>query len=693
MKAIRCRFILKRLTGVLPVLFAFCSDCSAANEPSSEGGVYQDLVFPFLKQHCFKCHGENPRDGQTSFTRLNTTVDAENGRIWADIYLRLLVGDMPPRSEPTVDVTQRSRVSNWIRTELLDAPQAGFTALSVSGNKVPHSLLFGSRPATPSYSPAVIWRIRPQVYRRMIAEVAGGAVPGVVAPFPYAAPDTEFGDYAAAHIVDGAALDVMLRNCEAIATRMTSVELRRGRLVSSSAETLDEIASVLDPMDARPMEERIRIAVIAHFRRVLLRDPTDEECNRLVEFTHQGIERFGPVRAVRNMISAILLMPEAIYRFEVGHGEPDEHGRLMRPPRDLAFAIAYALTDSRPDKKLLDAIATGRLSSRDGVRAQVRRILLDDAISRPRILQFFREYFEYDHAIDVFKDSDLFVHHNAAALVNDTDLLILSILQQDRDVLKNLLTTSKGFVNCFSSGSGHLRRASGQYVHLSYNLPHNWTWSAEQPVALPQGQRAGVLSQPSWLVAHSGNFENSPVRRGRWIREKLLGQSVQEIPLTVDAQLPDNESLSLRQKLTVTMEEDCWSCHRDMNPLGLPFEQYDHFGRWRSTELQQPVLTDGAVRDSGDDQLDGTVQSPVELVQQLAASNYVRQVFVRYAFRYWLGRDETIVDAASLQRADRDYRRNNGSMRALITSLLTSDSFLYRKTHSGMASSSVLVMP
>ena len=108
------------------------------------------------------------------------------------------------------------------------------------------------------------------------------------------------------------------------------------------------------------------------------------------------------------MVSAVLLHPEALYRSEQGKGEADEHGRVMLAPREMAFSIAYGLTDRRPDEALLKAADEGKLATREDVEAQVQRILADDKIAKPRILGFFREYFEYGGAVDVFNVLDGF---------------------------------------------------------------------------------------------------------------------------------------------------------------------------------------------------------------------------------------------------------------------------------------------
>lgn len=218
---------------------------------------------------------------------------------------------------------------------------------------------------------------------------------------------------------------------------------------------------------------------------------------------------------------------------------------------------------------------------------------------------------------------------------------------------------------------------------------------------LPKGERAGILTQPSWLVANSGNFDNHPIHRGKWIREKLVCGWIPDLPITVDAQLPEEPEHTLRHRMRVTREAYCWNCHKQMNPLGLAFEAYDHFGRYRTAEkIVDPVATEKNVdskgkslgqvlvpvaadascqiEGSGDGKLDGQYDDAVAMIHQLARSERVRQNFVRHCFRYWMGRNEQLRDSATLIEADQAYVKQNGSFWALLISLLTSDSFLYR---------------
>jgi|TARA_B100001964_G_C13723345_1_gene375575 hypothetical protein len=115
-----------------------------------------------------------------------------------------------------------------------------------------------------------------------------------------------------------------------------------------------------------------------------------------------------------------------------------------------------------------------------------------------------------------------------------------------------------------------------------------------------------------------------------------------------------------------------------MNPLGLPFELYDHYGRFRFDELKKPVDTTSKVVNTGVAEVDAEVKTPFELIGRLANSTHCEQVFVRYVFRFFMGRNETLGDAKALQEAHKAYTDNDGSMKALVVSLLSSDSFIYR---------------
>lgn len=211
----------------------------------------------------------------------------------------------------------------------------------------------------------------------------------------------------------------------------------------------------------------------------------------------------------------------------------------------------------------------------------------------------------------------------------------------------------------------------------------------EQDFLLPQPykrpNRAGMLTHPAWLIAHSLFDSTDPIRRGKWVRERLLGGVIPDIPITVDASIPEDDSKSLRERLSNTERSECWRCHKKMNPLGYAFEIYDDFGRYRTEEVlgkgdTKPVNAKSELADTGEIELDGEFQDALELIPRLAESDKVRQCMIRHVFRYFLGRNEMLSDSKTLISADRAYLESGGSFKALVISILSSDSFLYRKT-------------
>ncbi len=456
------------------------------------------------------------------------------------------------------------------------------------------------------------------------------------------------------------------------------------------------------------------------FEKILNRPIEPAELARYGDFLANNLRIMETDEAVEQFLIGVMFHPEVLYRLE-----PVEGVRAMLAPRPLARSLALTLTDREPDPVLLKAVTDGSFGSRDEVRQHVERLLDDDAIPKPRLLGFFHEYFNYTKAVDIFKCQTTLKElgipvrgdYQPSVYVADTDRLIESILQDDKHVLRELLTSTRMFVlsnrtpaSARTTSEKRLRekalpefgRTGEQKLVLStYEVSITVEdWLAYKPMNMPADHRMGVLTHPSWLIAHGTNFENHAIQRGRWIREKLLGGVVPEVPVTVNAALPDKPDQTLRARMRVTRDAYCWKCHRLMDPLGLPFELYDHLGRYRSAEIvvdqaatqrlkdptkgramtTAPLDLSGGIELSGVPGLDGPVQTPLELIRKLADSERVEQVFVRHVFRYFLGRNETLGDGPTLVAAHKAYRENDGSLKSLLVSLLTSDSFLLR-TH------------
>ena len=250
----------------------------------------------------------------------------------------------------------------------------------------------------------------------------------------------------------------------------------------------------------------------------------------------------------------------------------------------------------------------------------------------------------------------------------------------------------------------------GEQVTTYWNIDwRTWDFPAHQPAKIPN--RKGLLTHPAWLIAHAQNLETDPIHRGKWVREKLLAGTIPDVPITVDAVIHPNKDKTLRERMEIrTGDAYCWRCHQNMDPLGFPFEMYDDFGRYRTEEnlehpdnlikpapshragleeltygaalpvyKTKPVDPRGVLKGTDDPELDGEVKDAYDLIDRLAKSDKVRQSIIRHAFRYFMGRNETLSDSKTLMDAEKAYLNSNGSFDEVIVSLLTSDSFVYRK--------------
>jgi len=571
-----------------------------------------------------------------------------------------------------------------------------------------------------------------------------------------------------------------------------------------------------------PPREQVVALVQQLFEKVLERQPTPEETEKYAGLTTSYMVNLGRENAIKKLMQTLLLNTEFVYRSEFGQGEADAYGRRMMSPRDASYAIAYALTDLSPDAELVKAAAEGRLNTRADYEREVRRMLaqrdrytiIDEAIDKAndrgsftnmpiRELRFIREFFGYPKMLSIFKDQKRFgapYDDAKVRLVLEADRLVEHILENDKDVINELLTTDEFYV--FHSGNNQAMQAAsnriqkiydyfkdkdwrnftledmakhkdfigemkmrgidvkrlakdrrynplsafkrqlesftlrlekgqtaaapyntfpahgfangqsryngrlqGPQVALFYNIDlNNWDYPAQQPAKV--ARRKGLLTHPAWLIAFAHNTETDPIHRGIWIREKLLADTIPDVPITVDAVIPEDPHKTLRQRLDAKTNNDyCMRCHININPLGLPFEMYDDFGRSRTEERLEypenlvtkvkdkgpieedlrdlyktlPLDTKGNLQGTGDSTLDGDVTDALDLIDRLAKSDRVRQSIIRHAFRYFMGRNETLSDSKTLMDADKAYLDSGGSFDELIVSLLTSDSFIYRK--------------
>ncbi|MEM9864435.1 MAG: DUF1588 domain-containing protein [Myxococcota bacterium] len=413
--------------------------------------------------------------------------------------------------------------------------------------------------------------------------------------------------------------------------------------------------------------------VIAEAGQRLLRRPLRD--GELDEFMAVPLDGATDVERLTLRLRALLLSPSFVFRIEIGdEGEANSDQALSAA--ELASALAFTLTRQPPDQALARVRDDGSLVD-DGVLAAHATRLLDTPAHRRRVHAFVRQFWRYPDAKEVAKDErprDVFpestpgareARHRPDDLVEETDRLVEVLIERSLEdgFLTAMLTTDVAFVR--------------EETAIFYNQQS--TSSEIEEVRIDGAQRLGMMGQPSWLVAFSEPDHNNPIRRGLFIQESLLCGHVPEIPIE-DVPVLDFEGRTLREALGEhTSNGSCYTCHQTMDPLGLPFEQYDQYGRWRESEADAPVDTSGAiVWTGGEVSGGGPVAGPVELTERLAQSSHVSRCFLRHAFAFWMEREAELGDEPTLDAMLAAYEDTGGNFNASIEALLQSASFRRR---------------
>jgi hypothetical protein len=474
--------------------------------------------------------------------------------------------------------------------------------------------------------------------------------------------------------------------------------------------------STYEPARDRPTRECLEEWAATYLKRAWQREATDEEVTRLVDYAWESIDEFGDEKGLALTAARPLLAPEFLYKEQLGQGDPDSSGRMQMGSWEVARAIAAAVTDMalvrfyhtrdvdehlfEPLDALRAAAENNELQTREQVEAHIRALLdvplpIEGEPAYPvlptNIERFFQEYLGHPNAPFVFKNGGLlpreapYIYYLSGAFPRSMDRTIAFLYQDDEQMLRRLLTTRDYFVHYGRDENGWAYNlADGDRDTVEPANPGMTTFPAEE--------RAGMLTHPGWLIAHSRNqhTEPHPVHRGKWVYENMLCNALPQLPITVDAKLPDLPSVGVTERLRSATGPDaeggyCWSCHKSMDPLGIPFEEYTHYGRYRTEEqtadgTMVAVAPAATLVNTGDPVLDGQqVAGATELVELLATSERVEGCFVRNVFRYFMRRNETYADACTLTQMREAYRDSDGSFQEMLVALVTSDAFLYRR--------------
>jgi hypothetical protein len=396
------------------------------------------------------------------------------------------------------------------------------------------------------------------------------------------------------------------------------------------------------------------------------RPVSDTDFSRLMTFFERGRKERSFEYGVTKALEAILASPQFLFRVEAEGEAPPKLAERRRAYRlgdyELASRLSVFLWGSGPDAELLKVAGQGRLSTPGVLAVQTRRMLASpraDALST----RFASQWLRLQDLERVIPDPIVFPYSDqtlSIALKKETGLFFDSLVREDRSLF-DLLNADFTFVN--------------ERTARHYGIP-NVTGNEFRRVTVPEYRR-GILGHGSVLTLTSIATRTSPVMRGKWVMEVLLGTSPPPPPPNVPAleetkgTADSGKSLSVRQRMEQHRSNPaCTSCHRVIDPLGLALDNFDVTGKWRINDGDAPVDASGTLFDGT------TVEGPAGLrAAVLRHQDAFLTSFTESLMTYALGRRVEPADMPTVRRIIRNAAARDYRMSAFINGVIDSAAF------------------
>lgn len=419
------------------------------------------------------------------------------------------------------------------------------------------------------------------------------------------------------------------------------------------------LAVVPEKYDDQSRETAARENIQSLARRAFRRPPTSEEIDRLMMIYRLGTERGESYEhAMQIVLTSVLVSPQFLYLREGDESEDD--GKLTK--HELATRVSYFLWSSMPDEELMQLADKGQLS--DNLHAQVSR-MLQDPKSESFVQAFCGQWLQLRRLEEVTPDLELFPTFNPElrdAMRKESELYFAYVLRNNRSALE-LIDSNYTFVN--------------KDLATHYGLT-DFQGDDFQKCNIPSGQRGGVLTHASVLTVTSNPNRTSPVKRGKWVLQQILGTPPPPPPPIVeklDESKSASEEASLRERLVKHREDpSCASCHAQMDPIGFAMENYDAIGRYRANDEHFPIDASG--------ELPGGVhfEDSVEFKQKLSSIGKKRfsRSIIKNLLTYSLGRGLELQDISTVEEIRKQLEHNDYRFQSVIFGIVDSEVFQSR---------------
>jgi mono/diheme cytochrome c family protein len=615
----------------------------AMAEPAKQ---YQEEILPLLAKYCHKCHNHAKKEGELDLGRYDSFAKALEVRpMWDNLVKRVEAKEMPPEGAPMPSDEERQKLVAWIKA----LPKPADDCNQLATDETQHfyrGYVMSRRLTRAEYNNTIrdLVGVDLRPADQFPSDGSGGEGFDTVGDTLFTSPIHLEKYLAAAHQV----IDTVLPDDGA----SLSPELKAAREKLLIAEPTNGVA----PRDAA--QQTLRVFAKRAFRRPV----TDEELAKYLALFDKAQSRGDSyIASLRLAFKGILVSPHLLFIVEP---EPEQEGVYRLGHYQLAQRLSYFLWSSMPDDELLTLAEQGQLHDNDILRQQVHRMLKDPK-ARALGEVFAMQWLDLDKLGGGARpDANRFPEFNdelVTALKNETAWFVGSIFQGDRSLLE-LIDADYTFAN---------ERLAAHYGLADVKGPEM------RRVSLTDKNRGGVVTQAGVMITTSYPLRTSPVLRGQWVLEHLLGAKVPPPPPNVPA-LPEDDKptdgLTLRQRLEAHRSKpECSSCHARMDPLGFSLENFDVLGRWRTEAGGQPVDSSGQLP-SGE-----KVSSPADLKKVLLAKKgEVVRHLTRKMLGYALGRELNKFDQCVITDTMKALNQNNYRSSVLVENIVLSYPFQHR---------------
>jgi cytochrome c553 len=422
------------------------------------------------------------------------------------------------------------------------------------------------------------------------------------------------------------------------------------------------VCSPSKPEDEENCAQRILSALM---RRAYRGPVTETDLAQPMEFFRRARKESGFEGGIENALSAVLISPQFLFRVEKDPTDVAPNTPYKISDLDLASRLSFFLWSSIPDDELLDAAIRGELHRPNVLNQQVRRMLADPR-SRNLVNNFADQWLYLRNLESITPDLRLFPDFDdnlRQAFRQETELFFESVMREDRSAL-DLLKADYTFLN--------------ERLAKHYGIANVYGSRFRRVTLAKDDQRGGLLRQGSILTVTSYATRTSPVVRGKWILENILGTPPPP-PLPNVPALKDNilsATLTVRERLAEHRANTaCASCHNLMDPVGFALENFDAIGRWRTVEDGVPVDNSGGLPDGS--KFNGVAGLERGLLQR-------PEIFVgtltEKLMTFALGRGLETYDAPAVRKVIREAQAKDYRFSSIILGLVQSTPFTMRKS-------------